>query len=154
MALSLSEYAARHPQAQPEPEREQTAATADIIRELQQEKQAAEDLKASITRQLEKGEPPQAVLYTAIQAIGILSRDAAWADAAKAALDSVWADLSQQSLFLNTDEAAAARLQEQQREYSAKLQRQLKRQLDKIRQLEQALRAALAAAEGVDVETL
>ena len=111
-------------------------------------------MKASITRQLEKGEAPQAVLYTAIQAIGILSRDPEWADAAKAALDSVWEDLSQQSLFLNTDEAAAARLQAQQREYTAKLQRQLKRQLDKIRQLEQALKAALDAAESISVETL
>ena len=153
MAKSLSEYAAQHPQEQPAPEREQTTATADIIRERQQEQAEAERLKQSITRQLEKGEPPQAILYSAVKAIGILSHDAAWAEAAQATLDGVWADLAQQSLFINADETAAARLQEQQQAYIDKLRRQTERQQDRLRKISKGLQDVINAIDEHDPET-
>ena len=151
--MKLSEYAADHPQEQPVPEREQTAATADIIRERQQEQAEAERLKQSITRQLEKGEPPQAILYSAVKAIGILSHDAAWAEAAQATLDGVWADLAQQSLFINADETAAARLQEQQQAYIDKLRRQTERQQDRLRKISKGLQDVINAIDEHDPET-
>ena len=150
--MKLSEYAADHPQEQPVPEREQTAATADIIRERQQEQAEAERLKQSIAWQLEKGEPPQNILYPAIKAIGILSHDAAWAEAAQATLDGVWADLAQQSLFINADETAAARLQEQQQAYLDKLRRQTERQQDRLRKISKGLQDILNAIDDHDPE--
>lgn len=150
--MKLSEYAADHPQEQPVPEREQTAATADIIRERQQEQAEAERLKQSIAWQLEKGEPPQNILYPAIKAIGILSHDAAWAEAAQATLDGVWADLAQQSLFINADETAAARLQEQQQAYLDKLRRQTERQQDRLRKISKGLQDILNAIDEHDPE--
>ncbi len=150
--MKLSEYAADHPQEQPVPEREQTAATAEIIRERQQEQAEAERLKQSIAWQLEKGEPPQAILYSAVKAIGILSHDAAWAEAAAATLDGVWADLAQQSLFINADETAAARLQDQQQAYLDKLRRQTERQQDRLRKISKGLQDILNAIDEHDPE--
>ena len=153
MSRTLSDYAAQHPQEQPAPEREQTQATADVIRERQQEQAEAERLKESIARQLSKGEPPQNILYPAIKAIGILTHDAAWAEAAAATLDGVWKDLAQQSLFINADETAAERLQTMQQDYLDKLRRQTERQQDRLRKIAKGLQDVLNAIDEHDPET-
>lgn len=95
MGTTLAEYAAQHPQQEPERERQAIDETARSYREQMQEREQVEGLKASILQQLEQGNAPETILYTALRAIGILTHDAAWTEAAKQTLDSVYADLAQ-----------------------------------------------------------
>ena len=77
MGKSLEEYARLHPQ--PEPDQRAMEETARTYNDRQQERETVEQLKASILRQLEQGNEPQIILYTALKAIGILTQDAQWA---------------------------------------------------------------------------
>ena len=145
MGKSLEEYAARHPQPEPE-----AADTARRYYEAQQERERVDQLKASISHQLEQGTPPQYILYAAIRAIGILTHDEAWAEAGAAALDRVYEDLAQQSM--QNDEAAIAerRLKEILEQYSTTVLRQLNSQLRKTVKLEKALQEAIAAVNAFE----
>jgi len=152
MAKTLEEYAAQHPQQEPERERQAIAETAQTYRERQQEREQAEQLKASILQQLEQGNAPQYILYTAIKAIGILTHDAEWAEAGRQTLDTVYADLAQQSLLTDNAAIAAQRLDTMQAEYNDKLRRQLQRNLNGYRRIEKALTEALQAVNALGPE--
>ncbi len=147
---SLEEYAAQHPQQEPERERQAIAETARSYQDRQQERESVEQLKASIAQQLQEGNAPQYILYAALRAIGILTHDAEWAEAQKQILDSIYADLAQQSLL--TDEAAvsAARLDAMQTQYNDRLRRQLTTQLNGYRRIEKALQEALQAVNALE----
>lgn len=152
MAKTLEEYAAQHPQQEPERERQAIAETAQTYRERQQEREQAEQLKASILQQLEQGNAPQYILYTAIKKIEILTHDAEWAEAGRQTLDTVYADLAQQSLLTDNAAIAAQRLDTMQAEYNVKLRRQLQRNLNGYRRIEKALTEALQAVIALDPE--
>lgn len=152
MGLSLEEYAKLHPKHQPEREREQMAATAETLQDKQQRREEAEHLKEVIRQQLDKGQEPQTVLYTALQCIGLLSNDTEWAEAGQQCLDKVYADLAQQSLLVDNEAVAAKRLDTMQSDYNEKLRRQLNRQLAGNRRIESALREALDAVNALDPE--
>lgn len=148
MGMTLEEYAALHPM--PEPPQEAAATTggrsyADALAEREKVAQ----LKDSITHQLEAGNAPQTILYTAIRAIGLLTHDAPWSEAAERALDSVYSDLAQQSLLTDTAAAATARLDEMREQYAGKMQRQIKAQLNACKRLTAALQEAQAAANAL-----
>ena len=152
MALSLEEYARLHPQEQPQREREAMAAQAETLHDRQQRREDADRLKEVILQQLEKGQDPQTVLYTALQCIGLLSNDTEWAEAGQKCLDKVFSDLAQQSLLIDNEAVAAQRLDTMQSQYNDKLRRQLNRQLAGYRRIETALREALAAVNDLDPE--
>jgi len=150
MGTTLAEYAAQHPQPEPERERQAIDETARSYREQMQEREQVEGLKASILQQLEQGNAPETILYTALRAIGILSHDAAWTEAAKQTLDSVYADLAQQSFLTDNAAIAAHRLEQMQVEYNDKLRRQLTRNLNGYRRIEKALQEALQAVNDIE----
>ena len=150
MAKTLEEYAAQHPQQEPERERQAIEEAARSYREQMQERETVEGLKASILQQLEQGNAPETILYTALRAIGILTHDAAWTEAAKQTLDSVYADLAQQSLLTDNAAIAAQRLDGMQAAYNDKLRRQLTRQLNGYRRIEKALQEALQAVNAIE----
>lgn len=150
MAKSLEEYAAQHPQQEPERERQSIQEAAKTYQDRQQERERIEQLKASIMRQLEQGNAPQYILYTAIKAIGLLTQDAAWTEAAQKTLDSVYADLAQQSFLTDNAAIAAQRLETMQTDYNDKLRRQLTRQLNGYRRIEKALQEALQAVNAIE----
>ena len=150
MAKSLEEYAAQHPQQEPERERQSIQEAAKTYQDRQQERERIEQLKASIMRQLEQGNAPQYILYTAIKAIGLLTQDAAWTEAAQKTLDSVYADLAQQSFLTDNAAMAAQRLETMQTDYNDKLRRQLTRQLNGYRRIEKALQEALQAVNAIE----
>lgn len=152
MGASLAEYAAQHPQTQPAQERAAMAATADTIKERQQEQERAEQLKASVLAQLEQGNAPHSILYTAITAIGLLTHDEEWAAAAQSTLDNVYSDLAQQSLLTDNATIAAQRLEAMRADYNAKLRRQIKRQLAGYQRLAKGLNEALNALNELDPE--
>lgn len=150
MAKSLEEYAAQHPQQEPERERQSIQEAAKTYQDRRQERERIEQLKASIMRQLEQGNAPQYILYTAIKAIGLLTQDAAWTEAAQKTLDSVYADLAQQSFLTDNAAIAAQRLETMQTDYNDKLRRQLTRQLNGYRRIEKALQEALQAVNAIE----
>lgn len=150
MGKSLAEYAAQHPQQEPDRERQAIADTAQSYRERQQEREQAEQLKASIAQQLQEGNAPQYILYTAIKAIGLLTHDEEWTEAQNQALDSIYEDLAQQSLLTDNAAIAAQRLDTMKKQYNDKMRRQLTTQLNGYRRLEKALQEALQAVNALD----
>ena len=150
MGTSLAEYAAQHPQQEPARERQAVADAARSYHDAQVEREQVARLKASIAQQLQEGNAPQFILYAALQAIGILTHDAEWAQAGAQQLDSVYSDLAQQSMLTDTAAEAAARLEAMQRRYNDKLRRQLRAQLSGYHRIEKALQEALQAVDAIE----
>ena len=151
MGKTLAEYAAQNPL--PEPQRSEAAA-AQTYHDRQQQAEQITRYKELILKQAQTGTEPETALYTAITAIGLLTDDAAWTEAAHAALNSVYADLAQQSLLTDNAAEAAHRLERMQADYNDKLRRQLTRQLNGYKRLERALQEALQAIDGTEQEEI
>ena len=151
MGIGLLEYAEKNPAQEP-PEQEAAAIreAATTYRERQEERQQAEELKASIAQQLERGNAPQYILYTAIKAIGLLTHDPEWTEAQQQSLDNVYADIAQQSLFTDNAAIAAARLEKMKQTYNDKLRQQLLKDLNGYRRIEKAITEALQAVNEID----
>ena len=101
-------------------------------------------------QQLEQGNAPETILYTALRAIGLLTHDAEWTEAGKQTLDRVYADLAQQSFLTDNAAIAAHRLEQMQNDYNDKLRRQLTRNLNGYRRIEKALQEALQAVNALE----
>ena len=67
-------------------------------------------------------------------------------------MNSVYADLAQQSLLEDNAAEAAHRLEAMQADYNDKLRRQLTRQLNGYKRIERALQEALQAVDAIDPE--
>ena len=147
MGKSLAEYAAQNPM--PEPQRME-AAPAQTYHDRQQQAAKIAQYKEAILKQLSSGTEPETTLYTAITAIGLLTDDAEWAEAAHGKLNSVYADLAQQSLLTDAAAEAAQRLEQMQADYNDKLRRQLNRQLTGYKRIERALQEALQAVDAME----
>lgn len=147
MGISLADYAAQHPQQEPQ---EQQAAASRSYHDAQQERAEVEQLKESIAQQLQAGTAPEYILYPALKAIGILTLDSAWTEATTKALESVYADLAQQSLLVDAATVAAHRLEAMQAQYKDKARRQLTAQLNGCLRLEKTLQEALRAVDALE----
>ena len=112
--------------------------TARSYEEWQRDQETVARIKEGITHQLEQGNAPQYILYGAIQAIGILTRDKEWAEAGQQALNAVYEDLAQESLLVNNAAVAAHRLEEMKTAYNEKLRRQLERNIKGYGKIEKA----------------
>lgn len=75
------------------------------------------DLKQSIARQIDKGNAPQIPLVAALDALGIVTRDKAWADACKASLEAYAPGATQQSMLEDTASKEILAQQEQTAKY-------------------------------------
>lgn len=109
--------------------------------------QTTAQLKASILRQLEQGNAPELILYTALQAIGESTGDAEWTEAATGYLDTVYKDLMQQSLFVDGVTAATERLQEKRRAFAEKQLTGIKRALQSMETITTGLNLAQSQYE-------
>ena len=147
---TLEEYAAQHPQTEPERERQAIAGTARRFREQMQERETVDQLKESILQQLEQGNAPELILYTALRAIGLLTHDDQWTEAGQKSLDAVYSDLAQQSLLTDNAAIAAHRLETMQTAYNEKMRRQIIRSLTEYRRIERALQEALQAIDAIE----
>ena len=152
MAKSLAEYAAQHPQPMPEPAAATT--TGETIRERLEALEKAEQLKASILRQIDSGNAPQIILYTALKCIGLLSNDPDFAEAGEKILDKIYADLAQLSFTADNAAIEAQRLKELQEAYNAKLREVIKRQIKGNDRINRALYAALEAVDSMEPQPL
>lgn len=143
MAKSLEQYAAEHPQEMTEQEREQQQEAAAELLSREQKRERVRLLKQSITAQLEQGKDPRFIVYSAVEAIGLLTNDPEWAEAGKQCLDSLYAGLEQQSLLIDTEAIEAQRMEQMQAEYNERLRRQLQRQLAGYHKIANSLNEAL-----------
>lgn len=150
MGKSLTEYAAANPLPNIDNERERMAAAAKTYQDRQQEREQAEQLKQSILNQLEQGNDPQIILYTALKCIGLLTADPEYITTGQSYLDSVYADLAQQSFIQDNAAIAAERLEKMQEEYNKKLRNSINRQLGQYRRIEKALNDALTALNDME----
>ena len=151
MGIGLFDYAQQNPDIQePQQEAQAIRETAQTIRDREQRQQDIGKLKASILQQLDAGNAPQLILYTALKAIGTATNDDSWTETATGYLDRVYGDLMQESFLTDNAAVAAQRLEEQRAEYMDKLRRQLDRNLKGIGKLDRALQEARAAIEAFD----
>lgn len=120
------------------------------MRDIAQEREQALGLMESVTEQLDKGNAPQLILYTAIKAIGLLANAPEWMEAAHGALDAVYADLEQDSFITDNAAVAAHRLEEKQHQYNEKLRRQLERDIRNYDRLVNSMRDTLVTLSSVD----
>lgn len=152
MSKGLFDYIASNPAQEPPQEQESIKDTARTYRERKEQQEQAAKLKDSIDYQLNTGAAPQNVLYTALQAIGLLSNDIEWAQDQQGKLDKVYEDLAQQSFITDNEQTAAHRLQEMQQEYNDRLKRQLTNSLNKYRHIEKSLTEALKQLNDMEPE--
>lgn len=120
------------------------------MKDIAQERERALELMESITEQLDKGNAPQLILYTAIKAIGLLANAPEWTEAAHGALDAVYADLEQDSFITDNSAVAAHRLEEKQHQYNEKLRRQLERDIRNYDRLVNSMRDTLATLSSIE----
>lgn len=150
MGKSLAEYAATHREEQPAAEREAMAALAADAKERAAAIERAAELKDSIAQQLEQGNEPQYILYTALKCIGLLSNDTEWTEAQHGQLDKIYKDIAQQSLLDDNAAIAAKRLEQTTSRYNERMRAQLNKQLAGYGRIAAGLREALAALDGID----
>lgn len=150
MGKGLFDYAAQNP-AQDAPQvQEAITDTANAYQLAQERAQQALQLKEGIAQQIREGNAPQYILYAAVEAIGLLTNDAAWTQAQQEQLNKVYADLAQQSFIVNNEAIAAARLEKMQKDYNKRLRAQLAKQLQGYRQITAGLTDALRALDNID----
>lgn len=144
MAKSLAEYAAQHPpqDAPIEP----IGNAGKTMNERKEEWSRADELRASILRQIQSGQEPSIILYTALQCIGIYSADQEWMEAATKALDSVYEDLAQQSFTADVNAMERERLDALQAAEREKIRNYAKREKRRLDSIVKALTALEGAA--------
>ena len=152
MGKTLEEYAREHPQQEPEQERQEREQITREYKDRQQMRQEVDRIKEGILSQLKQGTAPQYILYPALSAIGLLTSDEAWTKQGQEILDNIYEDLGQQSLLVDNEAVAAARLEDMQQEYNRKLKKQITTQLNKYKQIERALSDTLKAVEALEPE--
>lgn len=128
MGRGLFEYAEINPTAAETPQEARRGSDSiDTYHARRAAIDHSKQLMEAIESQLEQGTPPQYVLYTALRLIGLLTGAEEWEQRQRAALDAIYKDLAQESLFADNAATAAARLDEQQAQYIDKTRRKLKR---------------------------
>lgn len=152
MGKSLEQYAAENPKQLPKSELTRQRTEAEQNRQRQQaqynadqEREQIKRLKSSILSQLESGNATHTILYSALDAIGILSHDQEWSQTGKAFLDKVYEGIEQQSLLEDTAAIEAQRIKDLQISYNNKLRRQLNQQLKGYQKISNSLNIALDA---------
>ncbi len=134
--VSLMDYAAKHPGQETPEEKEAIEQAAHDYQQREYERGEVSRLKESILYQLEKGEKPQYVLYTALEALGLATHDIEWADKGQAMLDNVYESLQQQSFFNENERMEAEKLKETLEDFKEKTRRQMLKNINNCQRLE------------------
>ena len=98
-------------------------------RDRKAEIEHARELRESITHQLRFGNAPELILYTAIEALGLLASSDEWAAECKRILKREYPDIGQLAIYTVNVSAAAERFDRQRREYVDKTRKQLQARL-------------------------
>ena len=127
MGFGLFDYAQQNPDIEaPQHEAQAIRDTAQTYRDQQERQEKLDQLKAGILQQLEQGDAPQFILYTALKAIGTATNDSNWTETATGYLNAVYSDLMQESFIDDNAAIAAKRLDAQRAEYVEKTRRKMK----------------------------
>jgi hypothetical protein len=98
-------------------------------RDRKAEIEHARELRDSITLQLRFGNAPELILYTAIEALGLLASADEWAAECTRILKAAYPDIGQLAFYAVNVSAAAERFDRQRREYIDKTRKQLQARL-------------------------
>ena len=131
----LKEYAAKHGSIEPPV----ISGPAVDFEQMQEDHDRLATMKRDILLQLEQGEDPESILYTAIHAIGLATHDKAYTEQATSYLNG---NKAEASLFLDLDEMEAKRA-ERRRAYLDKRRKDVLRQVKLLDADRQALRQEL-----------
>ena len=150
MGKGLLEYAQEHP-AQEEPQEQQAIKdTARAYYELKDRAEQAAQLKENITLLFEQGFDPQIILYWTLELIGLLTDNMEWAQAQQEHINSVYADLAQQSFIANNEAIAADRRAQQRKDYYTKLRARLLREIRHCGQIQTDLANAVKSLDDLN----
>lgn len=128
--MNMDEFIARNP-ACTEPDAadlQQNRSAAEQIIDQQQRMELAARKMQTISGQIERGTPPQYILFEAIAAIGLLTNDTDWATENADRLSAIYSDLAQQTLLEDTTATAQQRLRECQEAAAKKTLAEIARQ--------------------------
>lgn len=95
--------------------------TTRTITDEKELKANVEELKQIIAKRIRQGDYAHFILYTAIKCIGLSTHDPEWTAEQTAALDSLYGDLTQESLFVDGIYKAEERARHQQEDYISRL---------------------------------
>ena len=143
------EYTEQNPIEEPIQAQESIKETARTVKERQEIKDKAEYYKDSIAEQLNGGNDPQYILYTAISCIGLLTDDEEWMEAQKEVLNRVYDDLEQENIFVDSAVVAAKRLQEMRDNYIDKLSKRLLKDCNDLRKIDAKMQEALDTVQTI-----
>lgn len=143
MGNGLFDFAERNAGIQePERERQAAAQAAETREDLKQRYEAIAEKKESILLQMEQGNAPQSILFSAVDLIGLCVSDPEWTDKAKEYLDKAYImdELDERQAGIEATTNEARRLADQHREYMRKLKKQTTNNLKNLIRLESRLR--------------
>lgn len=106
-------------------------------------KEQAEAIKGRILDALKLGQDPGPILYSALECIGILTNDKAWAETGQGILSRIFGGLEQAELFRDDSQVIAERLEALADEQRAKTQAYLQRAISKAQKLQADAEKAL-----------
>lgn len=138
MGMSLAEYADKHQQAE-QPKQETAWIQTKTPAERREELDEAAQIKSRISREIWSGTPPHLLLYQAINCIGLLTSDEEWADNMRQNLDDIYADISQQSMLIDSTTRELEQLQRMYEDYRRRLSKILKGKLSQLDEIRKAM---------------
>ena len=152
MKKGIFDYWEEHPDTEDGTLTEQISAAVDrrTYQEAREDQERAARLKDGIAEQIERGTPPEIVLYSAFELIGLYSGDPEWTKEQRAKLEAVYKDLEQQSLITDNAAIANARLKAAADDFAAKTRATIRTKINGCERLEKALRAALLELDALD----
>ena len=149
MGMSLEEFAAQHPTEEPEEGQREREALKRTIKERREIEETTQRYKDSIENQLQQGNAPQYILYTAIKCIGLLTDDDEWAEDQLSILDLIYDDLAQQCIDIDVAAVEAFRLKERQQKYLETVFNHATRDIALFKKINQSLEDVLNAVQSV-----
>lgn len=150
MSMGLFEYAQKNPAQEVPQAQEAIKDTARAYYEQKDRAEQAAQLKENITLLFEQGFDPQIILYWTLELIGLLSDDMEWARAQQEHINSVYADLAQQSFIVDNEAIAADRRAQQRKDYYTKLRARLLREIRHCGQIQTELANAVQSLDDLN----
>ena len=150
--MNLQEYAAKNPGEPIAKEQSEMKELARSVSDAREDREEAERLKDVIGLQIEKGQEPQTILYTALKCIGLLTNSQEWAESGHAALEAVYQDIAQQSFLVDQSAIEIERLNRKEEDYRQKLLKNMERQLRNCQKIDRDITSVIRSLNEISRE--
>jgi hypothetical protein len=148
--MTLEEYYRSHPyQGDPDREKEEAAYRAEQARKAK-DAARADRLKEMLGAGIREATPPEFLLYTAVELLGILYDDPDWKTPLIEKLESMYGDLAQGSFLINQRAVVMDRLRTAQEEDGRKLRKALETQRRRASQMAANIQEAINQLDALE----